>query len=79
MSSRNSSQFVHAYSKAWKEAGWISDDEQQVFNLYGYYSKKHLTLKDGRVYNSTRVIFINTMSCYYYNFLITKTRFDPGD
>lgn len=74
----NSSRYIQEFGKSWNEAGWLTDDELAVFTRYGYYSKT-LNLKDGRNYNSTRVIAINTMSCYYYNFLVVKSRFDPGD
>lgn len=72
------SSYIIEYGKLWKEAGWLTDDDLSVYNRYGYFSKP-LTLKDGRVYNSTKIIAINTMSCYYMNFIIVKSRFDPGD
>jgi sphingomyelin phosphodiesterase len=73
-----SSQYILEYGRTWKEAGWLNDEDLAVYNKWGYYSKT-LELKDGRRYNNTKIIAINTMSCYYYNFLIVKSRFDPGD
>jgi hypothetical protein len=62
----------------WKELGWIEQEEFELYKKYGYYSKP-LTLKDGRVFNNTKIIAINTMGCYYYNFEVLKSRYDPGD
>lgn len=62
----------------WKEAGWLNDEDLVIYNKYGYYSKP-LKLKDGREYKGTKVIAMNTNTCYYYNFKLFETRFDPGD
>ena len=62
----------------WQEAGWLDAKEGQEFERFGYYSKP-LKLKDGKTFPNTRVIAINTMSCYYFNFEVLKTRYDPGD
>jgi hypothetical protein len=62
----------------WVEAGWLNASDIPLFEKYGYYSK-NLTLKDGRVYKNTKIIAINTMTCYYFNFAVLKSRYDPGD
>jgi hypothetical protein len=66
------------YANMWEKAGWLEPNESIEFKRYGYYSKV-LKLKDGRVFDKTRIIAINTMSCYYFNFEGLKTRYDPGD
>lgn len=66
------------YAKIWLEAGWLNPEDIIVFEKYGYYSKP-LTLRDGREFGTTRIIALNTNSCYYMNFSILRTKFDPGD
>ena len=58
--------------------GWLSALEQLQYKKYGFYSK-NLTLKNGRTYDKTRIIAINTMSCLSYNFNLLQARYDPGD
>lgn len=67
-----------SYGKLWTDAGWMSEQELVTYRKYGYYSK-NLTLKNGKKVSNTKVIAINTMSCYYLNFELLKSRYDPGD
>jgi sphingomyelin phosphodiesterase len=72
------SEYVLEYSKMWQATGWLDAEDAKVFDKYGYYSKT-LKLKDGREYPKTKIIALNTNSCYYMNFAMLKTRYDPGD
>ena len=72
------SEFVTSYAKMWMEAGWLTEKEVQVFRRYGYYSKQ-LTLADGRTFNKTKVIALNTNACYFFNFDLVKTTYDPAN
>ncbi len=71
------SEFV-TYGTLWKNLGWLSEKEQLQYKKYGFYSKD-FTLKNKGPYPNTRVIAINTMSCYIWNFETMKSRYDPGD
>lgn len=71
------SEFV-SYGKLWKDMGWLSEQEQMQYKKYGFYSK-NFTLKNGKQYPNTRIIAINTMSCYIWNFELLKARYDPGE
>jgi hypothetical protein len=66
------------YGVLWKEMGWLTEKEQLQYKKYGFYSKD-FTLKNGKAYPNTRIIAINTMSCFIENFELLKSRFDPGD
>jgi len=66
------------YGKIWKEQGWMNDIEFATYRKYGYYSK-NLTLKNGKKVPNTKVIALNTMTCYNLNFDLLKSRYDPGD
>ena len=74
----NNNSYINEYATQWNEAGWLTDNETKVFKQYGYYSK-NLTLKDGRVFTNTKVIALNTLACYQFNFNIINSRYDPGN
>lgn len=38
-----------------------------------------MTLKNGLSFANTKVIALNTLACYQYNFNILKSRYDPGN
>lgn len=49
-----------------------------LFRKYGYYSTP-LKLKDGRIFNNTKIIGINTQACNNMNWWLIKNRYDPGN
>jgi hypothetical protein len=66
------------YGQLWMNAGWMTAQELTTYKKYGYYSK-NLKLKNGKTFPNTKVIAINTMTCYDVNFALLKSRYDPGD
>jgi sphingomyelin phosphodiesterase len=66
---------INGFSDTWLE--WLGPEVLANFTQYGYYSKV-LTLKDGREFNNTRVIGINTQACNNMNWWLIKDRYDPG-
>jgi hypothetical protein len=73
----NLTEFV-SYGLLWKNMGWLTEQEQLQYKKYGFYSK-NFSLKNRKAYPNTRIIAINTMSCYVWNFELLKSRYDPGD
>jgi len=67
-----SSIYIDLYSQIWNAAGWLTDDEARSYKEWGYYSK-YLSLKDGRDYPKTKVIALNTMACYAYDYMIAAS------
>lgn len=76
-SKNNTYAVLKNYSQIWQEAGWLDSKEAAEYERYGYYSKT-LKIKGGKVYSNSRIIAINTLSCYYFNFDGLLTRYDPG-
>lgn len=69
---------IDTYAEMWLSAGWLKAAEYDTFRKYGFYSK-NLTLNNGKNYLNTTILAINTMACYYYNFEVLKSRYDPGN
>jgi len=65
---------INGFKDTWED--WMSPEEFAVFEQYGYYSKPLLGI-NGETYN-TKVIAMNTMSCYFYNWYLIEDRYDPG-
>lgn len=75
-SAPNSNIPINAFSDLWLD--WLEPETIANYVKYGYYSQT-LKLKDGRVYNNTKLIGINTQACNNMNWALIKNRYDPGN
>lgn len=51
---------INGIAPAWRE--WLDDETVVEFSKWGYYAQT-LKLKDGRVFENTKVIAINSQAC----------------
>jgi sphingomyelin phosphodiesterase len=66
---------VNSYSSGW--SSFLDADSISSLKRYGYYSAD-LKFKNGTVVKNSKVISVNSFSCYYYNFDILKAEGDPS-
>ena len=59
-SAPNTNAPINGFSGTW--ADWLDAETLQSFRQYGYYATA-LKLKDGRVFNKTRILGVNTQAC----------------
>lgn len=59
-SSPNSNIPINGFAPTWD--GWLEPETLVQFAQYGYYSQT-LKLKDGRVFENTKIIGVNTQAC----------------
>lgn len=67
---------LNAFSGSWLK--WLGPEVLKNFSEYGYYSMP-LKLKDGREFNNTKIIGLNTQACNNMNWELIKNRYDPGN
>lgn len=75
-SQANSNIPINAFHDLWLD--WLEPETIANYAKYGYYSQT-LKLKDGRVFNTTKLIGINTQACNNMNWELIKNRYDPGN
>jgi hypothetical protein len=66
---------INIFAPYWID--WLDSDTLELFKQYGYYSTP-LRLKDGRVFEKTKIIGLNTQACNIENWHLLKNRYDPG-
>jgi len=66
---------INGFKDTWED--WMSPEEFSVFEQFGYYSKPLVGI-NGETYENTKVIAMNTMACYFYNWYLIEDRYDPG-
>lgn len=72
----NSNIPINTFSDHWAE--WLEPETLEQFKKWGYYSQT-LKLKDGRVFEKTKIIGMNTQVCNNMNWFLIENRFDPAD
>lgn len=60
----------------WKD--YLDESSQEQYKDFGYYHQM-LRTSDGTEYENTRIIALNTQSCYHFNYYLFSDHNDPGN